>query len=139
MSSVETVVAASVGCYINSKLCGRVGSFVFTINDPKKAIEGIDIPFVLEWAPTRTSVSGTLGLWRTAGDGGVEGLGMAAVGANIIRERYFTLQLITRKSEITIFQCDNCVIQSQTWNIQEKTRMTGMVSFSGILSSNEVT
>lgn len=132
------VTAAKVLCYVNGKLLGRVTSFSWTSTTPRKKIRGVDIPHPLELAATTTDVSWNMGVLRTVGDGGMQGAGMiAAQQADVVREKYFTLLLIERSSNLVLFKADYCNTDSENWSINAKAIMSGQVTGSGIVWNNE--
>lgn len=131
------ISGARVLCYINGRLFGRVTSFAWTSLTPRKRIHTIDIPIPVELAATITEVTWQMGVLRTVSDGGMQGAGIVANQVDISKEKYFTIMLIERESDTTLFQADFCQSDQETWNVVSKSVMAGTVSGSGIIWSNE--
>jgi hypothetical protein len=133
----KLVSAAKVLVYINGKLFGRVVSFQWNSITPRKKIHTIDIPYPVELAATITEVTWTMGVLRSIGDGGMQGAGVVADQALLSREKYFTILLVERTSNLTLFKADYCATDSESWQISAKSLMSGQVSGSGIIWTNE--
>lgn len=139
MSNRPTLVtAAKVLVYVNGRLLGRCTSFSWSSLTPRKKIRTVDIVHPVELAPTTTEISWNMGVLRSVGDGGIQGVGMvAAQQVDVSREKYFTLLLIERSSNLVLFKADFCNTDSESWAINAKAIMTGQVSGSGIVWGNE--
>jgi hypothetical protein len=137
MSKGYTVTAARVLCYINGRLIGKVTTFRWNIETAKDEIRGVDSAFPFELAPGATRISGTLNLIKLVGDGGAEGLGMTAPEGHAITEQYFTLALVERLSDTTVFEAPFCSVTSQSWDAQSKGRVEGSISFRALTWNNE--
>lgn len=131
------VSGAKVLCYINGKLFGRVTSFSWASATPRKKIRCVDISIPLELAATTTDLTWQMGVLRTIGDGGLQGSGIVADFNNVIKEKYFTILLIERTSNLVLFKSDLCNTDSESWSVVNKSIMSGQVSGSGILWQNE--
>ena len=90
------VSAARVVCYLNGRRAGTVTRFGHTSETPTHELGGLDSFDPFELAPTSTKVSGTVGLYRIAGLGGVEGMGLTAQYEALSRQKYATVQLLDR-------------------------------------------
>ena len=137
MSRPRVIVAAKVQAYINGVQIGRVTSFRWSSDTPRKAIMGLDSPTPVELAPTIARCTGSLGLLRTVLDGGIEALGMTAHSSQFVRERYFTLTLVEITSDTLLFRADFCSVTNQSWEVAARGIMTGSVNFEGIYWNNE--
>lgn len=133
----RVVTGARVRVYINGRLLGRVWKFNFSANTPVDPIQGIDSSLPYELAPTVSHITGTLALYRLAGDGGIEGPGMAAIVQDILKQKYFTLMVVERVTDTVIFRADQCMVTMQNWDVAAAGRMNGTVQFQGIAWNNE--
>lgn len=138
MSRARVITAANVTCYVNGTQFGRVAGFTWRSSTARRALYGLDLVDPQELAPTQAKVTGLLRLYRTVGDGGAEGAGMAASFEDLPREKYFTVQLIDRGSDKVLFQAQLCSVVSQSWEIQSKGIVTGQLEFEAISWSNEI-
>ena len=138
MARAKTIVAASVILYINNQPYGRVESFRFSSQTPRDAIYGIDSLDPMELAPTRTKVTGSIGIIRTVGDGGIEGAGFTTNYELLSREKYFSIMLVERQSDTVIFRADYCSVAGQQWDVQARERVKGTLEFEALDWSNEL-
>lgn len=102
-----------------------------------KPIETVDSIDPAELAVTRSSVTGSISLLRTAGDGGVEGLAASAVFDAVVRQKYNSILIKDRVTNLTILLVRRVVIAGQDWEVAVKQFMEGTVSYTGILWANE--
>ena len=133
----STLNGARVLAYVNGKLLGIVTSFSWSSSTPRKAIRVVDIPHPVELAATTTEISWQMGVVRLMGDGGMQGNGIVANQTNIIKEKYFTIMLVERLSDLPVFQADMCQTDGEQWSITAKGLMTGTVSGKSIVWTNE--
>jgi hypothetical protein len=63
---------------------------------------------------------------------------MAAPNGYNEQEKYFSIRVVDRTNEVTIFQADRCSVVSQNWSIQRGYVM-GTVQFRALTWSNETT
>ena len=134
----KTIVSAGVILHLNGRPYGRVTSFQWTSDTPRSAKYGLDSPLPVELAPTITRVTGRVGVVRTVGDGGIEGAGMTTAFETLIREKYFTLQLIERGSDTVVFEAKSCSVTQQSWSVPEKGKVTGEIAFEALSWANEL-
>lgn len=139
MSQSRLALSASVTLYINGGAYAQVTDFRFDSATPKRAIMGLDSSEPYELAPTVTKITGSIGLVRIAGDGGLEGAGFVAQSSNILRERYFTLALVEHRTNTQFFRADKCSVTAQNWNSPSKGRISGSLNFEALDWSNEAT
>lgn len=137
MSNGFSVPTAACCCYINGKLVGRVTSFRWSSDTPRKDIYGLDSVVPYEIAPTTVSCSGSVGLIRTHADGSIEALGMTAHSSQMERERYFTLTLVDRATDTLLFRADYCAVIGQQWEVPERGLVRGTVNFRALQWNNE--
>lgn len=131
------IPAAAVAVYINGRPYGAVSNFHWTSATPQKAINGIDSLEAQELISTSVSVSGTIGLYRITGSGGIEGIGVTTQFDQMSREKYFVLQVIDLRSDQIIFQAKQCKVDSQDWGIPARGLITGNMNFKGLTWENE--
>jgi hypothetical protein len=87
----KIVTGAHVILYVNGERFGSVFLFGYHVLQPSKKIGGIDVPELIELAPTTSQVTGTLGVYRLIGDGAAEGAGMVPVSRQLPRGKYFNM------------------------------------------------
>jgi hypothetical protein len=132
------ITGAHVLCFINGSVLGRVKSVTFAPSIAPDTIRGVDSNLPYELADGPASLSGTIGLWRTIGDGGAEGPGIATPFAQLPRGKYLHLVLLERISDTIVFEAPRCRITSQHWEIRPKVMVEGALSFEAIGWNNEV-
>lgn len=137
MGKGRVISGAHLLCYFNSRVVGAVTKIELNIQQNRKAIGGIDSMQDYELAPTRSSVGGTVTMWRTIGDGGVEGRGIAAPQNSLAREKYFQLIIKERSSGTIVFQADRCSVDNQQIVMQAKALVLVTFAFKGISCGNE--
>lgn len=137
MAKSKILSSAKIVCYVNGKMMGRVTSFRWSVESPRKALGGIDTASAVELAPTTIRCTGSLGLLRLSLDGGIEEPGMTAPSDQYVRERYFTLTLIDRTTGQIVFRADRCSVTAQSWDVPEKAFVRGQVSFETMQWGNE--
>lgn len=137
MGQPLTIPGAQVLCYINGRLYSQVESFEWESITPKKPIYGIDSVDPFELAVTTTAVRATLGAYRLHGDGGFQGAGIIAQFHDLPREKYFTFQLVDRKTKLTLFEAAFCSANREQWKVATKNLMRGTLNFEGITWVNE--
>jgi len=138
MPRPRLVVAARINCYINGKLIGRVSGITWNSITPHKEARGVDDPFVQEYMPTTLSVGGTITLLRLIGDGGAQGIGISVPQSVVSKEKYFTMVLVERETDTTIFRMIGGICHGEVWQAQAKGVLSGTVNFSGTYWDNEV-
>jgi len=132
MARQTVLTGASVICYINGKPYGLVSSFQWSSTTNRKSIPELDSPLPAELAPTVAKTTGVIGLFRQAGDQGIEGTGMAAPVPQLPREKYFTIMLVERTTDSIIFRADYASVTNQTWNVPTRGLVTGTVNFEAL-------
>lgn len=125
--------------YFNGRKVGQCTAFSYRSMTPRKAIYGLDSSEPYELAPTTTKVQGSVSLLRSAGDGGVEGLGVAAQYEDLTREKYATIALLERVTQLLLFRADGCMIGEQSWQVNARGRLEGTMTFEGLTWNNETT
>lgn len=129
---------ARVWVYINGNRFGRVESFGFQIATPKKRIKCIDMVTPIELAQKDQEVFWTMEIYRTMGDGGIEGPGMNGIGAELPRNKYFTVLLLDALSQCVLFQADYCAVDGQSWVHKAKQFSRGTVNGGALDWNNEI-
>lgn len=128
---------ARLAVYIDGRRFAQAYGFRFRSDTVKNEIRGIDNPEAYELATATASVSGSLSLWRLIGDGGAEGAGFTVAYPELTRERYFSIVLVERATQLVVFQADRCSLVSQSWDMPSKNYVTGTLDFKAINFSNE--
>ena len=136
--SQKILTGANLVVYVNARPYGLVERFTWTENTPSRENRGIDTVETVELAPTYSSVSGVMEIWRLKSDGGLEGAGLKPHSKNMARGRYFSLTLIDRITDEIFFQADRCRVESQTWPVAVKQLVKGSVSWKGLSMNNEL-
>lgn len=139
MALPPLITGPRVLCYLNGRLTGLVRTFEHQSATPCHEIPGLDQLDPFELAPTTTSVSGTIGLYRVAGLGGVEGLGMTAQYEALSRQRYATIALVDRLTGALLFNAGQCMMELQRWEVSPKQYMVGVFNFRAVTWANEWT
>jgi hypothetical protein len=137
MSRTSSLHGARILCYVNGRLFGRITDFNWTSATPRKKIHTIDIPHPVELASTTADVTWTMTVIRTVGDGGAQGMGMTTTAPLLSREKYFTILLLDRGTDLTLFRADLCMTDSESWNVAAKSLIIGQIAGSGIVWLNE--
>lgn len=132
-----TITGPKVLVYINGKLFGRIQMFQWTSTTPRKKIHTIDIPHPVELGATTADISWNMSVLRTTGDGGAQGAGLATTASLLSREKYFTILLIDRSTNLTLFRADLCNTDSESWTVAVKDIVKGQIAGSGIAWVNE--
>ena len=135
----NVIVGARVIAYINGKKFGTVIDIELSFDTQNRPIETIDMLVPAELAPTRGRVRGSISLIRLAGSAGVEGMGIATTFLNLPRQKYFSLTIKDRVTDVTLFQIDDCMVDQQSWSMQSKNIMSGSFTFTGTNWANEST
>jgi hypothetical protein len=129
MSPPQIVVGSRVVLFVNGSQVGRVTSFQFSSSTMYKPIYTLDCSIPPEFVPGQIKTIGSVSVYRTAGDGGAEGLGMTTDYPSINRQKYFTLALVLRDTGVPIFEANHCVLQNQSWSAGTKGFVTGVLNF----------
>lgn len=137
MSRSRLVTGAKVALYINGRPYAQVTSFRWDSLTPAKPIYGIDSGEPYELAPTTTRIAGNVGMVRLIGDGGLEGPGITHHFGDVPRGKYFSLTLVERGTDTTIFRADRCTATSQSWDVPNKGMVQGQMAFEALDWSNE--
>lgn len=139
----KTSTAAGVKCFINGRDMGWVTGVTFDSSTPHKGLYGIDTLKAFELIPTSLNVCGTISVIKMFGDNGsLEYQGIVAGFNRVITEKYFTLLLTQHTSagaSYIIFRADECSVDKQTWQFQNKQIVTGTFTFQGIEWTNPTT
>lgn len=138
MARTRVLQSAAIIVNVNGKPFGVCTNFQWQSATPKKALYGLDQIDPFELGVTTTKITGTVGVYRTDGDGGAEGWGLGATYEDLSREKYFSLLLVDRASDRVIFQADYCSLVVQSWNIPAKGVVTGQFQFEALKWNNEI-
>ena len=133
----KALPSAGLIVYINSRPLGVVTGFRWSSDTARKEVRGVDCAQPLELGSTVTRITGQINLIRTHGDGGLEGQGVAAAYSDFTREKYFTLMVFDRVTDMPIFRADNCSVTNQSWEAPAKGLVSGNFSFLALDWGNE--
>lgn len=137
MARSRLIGAPQVLIYVNGKPFGKCTSLRWTSITPHKEQRSVDVLFPLEMIPTATSVAFELGVLRLVADGGMQAAGIVPQQQHLEREKYFTVQVVERKSGTTLFLAALCVCDSEVWGVPTKGLLAGTVACKGITWTNE--
>lgn len=133
----QTTASARVLVYINAQPFGRCAGFEWTSDTPRRDVAVVDSLVPPELIPLFTRVVGNVSVVKTMGDGGLEGAGIIAQLPHIPEEKYFTISLVDRRTDLVLFRADNCAVTSQAWRVEPKDIVKGAFQFRCIVWSNE--
>ncbi len=137
MASSRLITGAQVAVYINGKPYALVMGVRWNSDTAAHASYGIDAMEPFELSPTVSSVTGSLTVYRRAGDGAAEGSGITVPLPDLARELYFRVTLIELRTQKVIFNAPRCKITSQSWEVPTKGHVTGTLNFMATTWSNE--
>jgi hypothetical protein len=137
MARSRLLTAAKLVLYVNGKPYSLATHLRWDSGTPKKSIYALDSGEPYELAPTTTKVSGSIGLLRLIGDGGLEGAGITPNFESLVREKYFTMALIERSTNTEIFRANRCSVVNQSWDVPSKSIVTGTFVFEALDWNNE--
>lgn len=122
---------------INGVVLGVTAGVRFLQRTPIVEVGGIDMLDPAELVPSKTSVVGSLTIYRAAGDGGAEGAALTGPARFVSRQKYFRLELLDRKSKQVQYTCRSCMVEEQAWNFAPHELVQGQISYRGIELSSE--
>ena len=137
MARSPILTGARVAVYVNGVMFGRVSSFRYASDTPRREIRGVDSVIPFELAMTISKVSGSMTVYRLSQDGAAEGAGIVSPLDELTREKYFSIVLIDLVSNTAIFRADMCSAESQTWSFDAKSMVQGTINFTGLTYRNE--
>jgi hypothetical protein len=138
MARSVALSAPQVALYVNGNQFGRVNSFSYSVDTPRRKLNTVDSLIPFELATMGTHISGAMTIYRTVLDGAAEGAGMVAPIDELPREKYFSIVLVDLTTQVVIFQADFCSVEQQSWSIASKSLITGSVAWSALSYQNEV-
>jgi len=103
---------------INGKIFGFAFGVNFNIRTEQTEILTIDDYLPYEFAPSRISIDGTIGMFHIPGRGPSKTLTQANQ-LSFLFHKYITIEITDQTTFATIFKSDKCVITSRAQNIQE--------------------
>lgn len=137
MAYAKTVVGAHLFVFINGQLFGQATSISWESQTPLKTIMGIDSLIPYELANVGTKVSGRISMLRVRADGGLQARGIVAPFAFLEREKYASILVMDRVSQMPVFRADNFKVSSEQWNAAARGRLDGAFQFEALNWSNE--
>jgi len=138
MSRSSILTGSQVALYVNGQLYGRVSSFSFSSDTPRRKLYAVDSASPFELMTTIHGITGSLGIYRLSGDGAAEGPGMVAPVSALTREKYFSMVLVDLTNSAIIFEAGQCSVESQSWTYAARDLVRGTVNFSALTYTNEV-
>lgn len=137
MAQSQVLASAHLKCNVNGRLLGWTSGFHPRIRTPVRRAQGIDTALTFELMPTTYEVAGSMQVYRGRAQGGAEGLGMAAFARNLLLQKYCTIELLDRVTDLVVFKFGSCLITEQNWDISPKGLVVGQFAFEGCEYSNE--
>lgn len=137
IAKARIITGANLKVYVNGRLVGRCSAISWTSMTQHRAIQTIDQTAPAELAITRTGVSFQMSLLRTVADGGAQGTGIVAPQGKVFKEKYATILVVERLSNLPVFQADYCQVDEEAWSVAAKGIMGGSVRGQGISWVNE--
>ncbi len=141
MAQNDIISGAAVRLVVNGKIIGVGTSVSINRDQGVKAIYGIDVVTPQELATTGPySVRGSITGLRTRSTGGFDGLQVinASTLADYFNQKYCTLELIDRKTNVVFAKVDRVIFNSDSLQVSAKSVVTISASFIGTFLTNEV-
>ncbi len=133
----KTLAGAALSIYINGIPFGVATGISWQSSAGRRPLHGIDSVLPYELAPGAQSVTVDIECVRLRGDGGLEGRGLAAPDAKVIKEKYIDILVLDRLTGLAIFRIDQAAVNSQSWRVSEKGVLTGNFEIEGMEWENE--
>lgn len=130
-------VGAHCRVYINGQPFGRTISGEFFSETPRREVKVLDSFVTYEMIHQGPSTGGQLRVYRSHGDGGAQAAGIVAFAADLSIEKYFSILILDRFSDTTIYRADRCSLNREHWSLPTKGYVTGTLDFKGLDWSNE--
>lgn len=134
----KIVCSAHCFVFINGKRFGQASAVFWNSSTPSREIRGIDCIDAIELVTTTSSAGGSIAMYKVRADGGIQGVGMTQRSKYMPQGKYFTVAVIDRLSDTTIFRADRCRVESEEWGAPSKGFVSGNVHFKAIEQSNEI-
>ena len=128
----ETIRALDCVVYINGQVFGVASDASWQISTGRKAIFTIDSNVPAEQHATRSTVGGSLQIFRKHGDAGVEGVGVTPVQNQLSSERYFFLQILDATTDNILLEIPKAAIGNQSWQVAARGWLKGSFDFVGL-------
>lgn len=138
MASTKALRGADVKVFINGKLYPAVTAIRWSTSSGKHTIYGIDQSTPFEIVSGQCAVRGSFEIVRIRQSGGLQGAGIAAPERKILLEKYFSLTVVDRVTDIVILQIDEASVTDENWQSAARALIQGSFSFEGIAWVNEV-
>lgn len=132
------IAGLHVAVEINGQQIGQVTSLEWTRTDAVRVYQGIDQLQPAELIRGAHTIAGQIGLVRTRGDGGEEGIGLAAPIPDLSQEQYVSIVLRDVQADTILFQVEQSLVTSSRWAAVTRDIMKGQISFIGIRSRTSV-
>lgn len=132
------VTAAHLLVYLNGRPYGKCAGINFGVSTPPSRIRGVDSIDPYELGPSNADLMFNMVIFKTIGDGGLEGAGINPTHHYLPKGKYFSIQVVERLSRTTVFKADKCRVSDQKWSIEPKLLVRGNITFEALSWSNEV-
>jgi hypothetical protein len=138
--SGDILHGAGVIVKVNKGVIGFATGITYSRDQGIKPIYEVDNPFPAEITPTRYLVAGALAGFRLSNSGGLDGQGVMDLSnvANFFTQKYVTLEIVDRKTNLPLFYVNRCLFDKDSWRTEVKQIVTFTVNFLGIWASNEI-
>jgi len=133
----QTMTGARVAIFINGQLFARAISFSYNSRTDFTPIRQLDSLEPAEFEPTATSISGSIGFVRTAGDGSIRGLGVSTNFENLSLLKGYSIALIDLQSNLVLLRTKGCVTKNENSSVSSRGIMSGTFDFEGYVWQNE--
>jgi len=141
MSQNSIITGAAIRLLVNGKVIGVGTSINYQRDQGIKPIYGIDIAVPQELAITGPyMVRGSINGLRTRETGGFDGLQVvnASTLADYFNQKYCVIELVDRKTGITIAKIDKVMFNSDSMQVSARAVTTITASFIGTFLSTEI-
>lgn len=138
MADSRIITGAHAVCYINGRVWGQVTSFSWSEQRPHRVVRGIDDAIAADLVPGPVTTIATIGLVRRKRDAGAEGAGLTVPLQDLTRERYVSVLLVDRTSDVVLFRADRARATSQAWEVRPKGVMAGTVAIEALGASGQL-
>ena len=133
-------IGGNLKLLINNKTLGIVTGFSYMIDYGRRALRGVDCPFPQEIVSGQQTVRGQVSVVRLKGvtleNCGVISPQLSNTGTatgEMAGDPYFSLTLVDRTSDQTVFRVDAASLTNQQWTVGARGIMTGSFNFEGVV------
>jgi hypothetical protein len=134
----KTLAGAEVKVYIGGELYPECQSISYVTDYAEDPVYGVDSVFAQEIATSRISVNGSVVGLKLKTGGGLQGNGIVSRVTETLYAPYTTLKIVDRATNLTIFECDQVKIASESVSIQAKGSVRISFNWKGIIPKGEL-